>query len=63
MEQNYTRAIVSTPDQHADYALEALKRYKHVFVEASVVDDKYEDLIKSSDLSSAIQAPSCTMRL
>ena len=50
------------PDQHADYALEALQRNKHVFVEASVVDDKYEDLIKSSDLSSGLLAPSCTMR-
>ena len=58
-----THVIVSTPpDQHADYALEALQKNKHVFIEASVVDDKYEDLIKLSDVSSAILAPSCTMR-
>ena len=62
MEGNYTRYCLYPPDQHADYALEALQRNKHVFVEASVVDDKYEDLIKSSDLSSGLLAPSCTMR-
>lgn len=58
-----THVIVSTPpDAHVGYARLALERDKHVFVEASVVDDGYEELLKLSKSKNVLLAPSKTMR-
>jgi len=58
-----THIIISTPpDKHIDYALWAVKNNKHVFIEASVVDDKYSELIQISKKNNVVVAPSCTMR-
>jgi oxidoreductase-like protein len=58
-----THIIVSTPpDQHSEYIKLGLKHNKHVFVEASVVDDEYCDLIEQSKSCEKVIAPSCTMR-
>ena len=58
-----SHVIISTPpDQHADYAIHALRNGKHVFIEASVVDDGYAELTKLATESGSLLAPSCTMR-
>jgi predicted dehydrogenase len=63
MLKDVTHIIVSTPpNEHAKYIELGLKNDKHVFVEASVVDDGYEDIIKLSQSTNKLLAPSCTMR-
>ena len=58
-----THVIVSTPpDQHVEYALISLNYGKHVFIEASVVDTGYAELIELASTSECLLAPSCTMR-
>jgi len=58
-----SHVIISTPpDQHVEYALIALKLDKHVFIEASVVDDGYDRLKQLAATTKALLAPSCTMR-
>lgn len=58
-----THIIISTPpDQHIEYAKFALQNNKHVFVEASVVDDGYATLVDEFSCSDIVLAPSCTMR-
>lgn len=58
-----SHVIVSTPpDQHAKYAIAALNRGKHVFIEASVVDDGYVELKQAAAQVETVLAPSCTMR-
>lgn len=61
--KNITHIIVSTPpDKHSEYIKLALDYEKHVFVEASVVDEQYDDLIEKSKTANSLIAPSCTMR-
>lgn len=61
--KSFTHFIVSTPpDKHSQYVLLALKYDKHVFIEASVVDDNYSEIIALSSKSKILVAPSCTMR-
>lgn len=58
-----THIIVSTPpDKHSEYIQLALNYEKHVFVEASVVDDGYSELMELSKKQNCLLAPSCTMR-
>ena len=55
--------IISTPpDLHMKYAMEAAKRNKHFFAEASVVDEGMKELITLCRTKKIIAAPSCTMR-
>lgn len=61
--KNITHIIVSTPpDKHSEYIQLALDHKKHVFVEASVVDDHYIELIEKSKAKNSLVSPSCTMR-
>lgn len=58
-----THIIVSTPpNMHSEYILWGLENKKHVFVEASVVDDGYDYIIELSEKTDVVLAPSCTMR-
>lgn len=58
-----THVVISTPpDQHSSYVLLAAKENKHVFIEASVVDDDFEEIVTLSKESSGIIFPSYTMR-
>jgi len=58
-----THIIISTPpDRHAEYVLWGLKHNKHIFIEASVVDDKYKEIIELSKAKDVLVAPSSTMR-
>lgn len=58
-----THVSISTPpDKHIEYAMWAVENDKHVFIEASVVDDSYNDLLKLSKRKNVVIAPSCTMR-
>jgi len=60
---NITHVSISTPpDKHIEYAIWAVENDKHVFIEASVVDDNYNDLLKLSKRKNVVIAPSCTMR-
>lgn len=60
---SFTHFIVSTPpDKHSEYALLGLENNIHVFIEASVLDDKYSELIALSAKKNTLIAPSCTMR-
>jgi predicted dehydrogenase len=55
--------IVSTPpDQHVEWGLEAAKRGIPFFMEASVVDDGMDELIKLCEQQNVSGVPSCTMR-
>ncbi len=61
--QNPDVLIISTsPDLHTAYAIEAAKRGKHFFTEASVVSDDLETLIDLCKDRNIVAAPSCTMR-
>ena len=61
--KNITHIVVSTPpDKHSEYIQLALSHEKHVFIEASVVDDEYSELIEKSKNKNCLVAPSCTMR-
>lgn len=58
-----THVIVSTPpDAHIEYATRFHGLGKHVFVEASVVDEGYDALLPRLKGRPNILAPSCTMR-
>lgn len=58
-----THVSISTPpDLHMFYALESVKRNKHTFIEASVVDSGMADLIAIKKERTCVVAPSCTMR-
>lgn len=58
-----THIIISTPpDRHSEYIKIALKHNKHVFIEASVVDDEYGAIIEKCKSYTKVVAPSCTMR-
>ncbi len=58
-----THVIISTPpDIHHQYVLLAVSKDKHVFIEASVVDDGYEEIYEIMKDKSCVVAPSCTMR-
>jgi predicted dehydrogenase len=60
---SFTHVIISTPpDAHIDYATQFYLAGKHVFIEASVVDDGYDDLLPLVACRSNVLAPSCTMR-
>lgn len=56
--------IVSTPpDLHVQYALRAVEAGKHVFTEASVVDDRMSELLAASHARpDLVVAPSATLR-
>ena len=55
--------IISTPpNHHLEYALIALNYGKHVFIEASAIDDGLEKLLNRDKDFSLVIAPSCTMR-
>jgi predicted dehydrogenase len=55
--------IVSTPpDKHARCAKSAIEKRKPVFVEASVVLDDVEDLLRQVSTHNVYVAPSCTLR-
>lgn len=59
----FTHVIISTPpDSHIDYAIKFHELGKHVFIEASVVDTGYEDLLPRLPERGNVLAPSCTMR-
>ena len=62
--KEFSHVIISTPpDQHIQYALEAIKNNLHVFIEASVVDELYDELILlHGEKPELTLAPSCTMR-
>ncbi|WP_323588669.1 Gfo/Idh/MocA family protein [Aliarcobacter butzleri] len=61
--KDITHMIISTPpDKHSEYVELALNLNKHIFIEASVVDDQYNDLIERTKNQKRIVAPSCTMR-
>lgn len=58
-----THVIISTPpNKHMKYAIWAVKNDKHVFIEASVIDEGYSQLLKMSKEHNVVIAPSCTMR-
>lgn len=58
-----THVIISTPpDRHNEYVKIGLRHNKHVFIEASVVDDEYGALIEECKKYTKVVAPSCTMR-
>jgi predicted dehydrogenase len=58
-----THVIISTPpDAHLGYASQMHAMGKHVFIEASVVDDGYADLAAALPGRPNVLAPSCTMR-
>lgn len=58
-----THVIISTPpDAHMGYASQMHAAGKHVFIEASVVDDGYAELLEALPGRSNLLAPSCTMR-
>lgn len=58
-----THIIVSTPpDMHSEYIKLAIHYEKHAFIEASVLDDQYDDLIRDLKKKDCLIAPSCTMR-
>jgi predicted dehydrogenase len=60
---NITHLVISTPpDKHSEYVLLGLKYNKHVFIEASVTDEQYTQLIETSKNKNCLIAPSCTMR-
>jgi predicted dehydrogenase len=60
---NFTHVIISTPpDAHIKYALTFHGIGAHVFIEASVVDDDYSELIHNIEGRQNLLAPSCTMR-
>jgi predicted dehydrogenase len=55
--------IISTPpDLHVKYAMDAAKRNKHFFMEASVVNEGMDELIALCRNKRIVAAPSCTMR-
>ncbi len=54
--------IATPPDLHVKYAIEAAKRDKHFFMEASVVDYGMDKLIALCRKKTMVAAPSCTMR-
>lgn len=61
--EEITHVIVSTsPDKHMQYAIDAVKNNKHVFIEASVVDENMDILHSESKDKDVVVAPSCTMR-
>jgi predicted dehydrogenase len=63
MKEQPDSLIISTPpDLHVKYALEAARRNKHFFMEASVVDDGMDELITVCRSKNIVAAPSCTMR-
>lgn len=58
-----THVVVSTPpDKHMQYAIDAVRYDKHVFIEASVVDNDMDILHQEAQKRDVIVAPSCTMR-
>lgn len=58
-----THVIISTPpDAHIEYANQFHSMGKHVFIEASVVDEGYDTLLTQLTNRSNVLAPSCTMR-
>lgn len=58
-----THIVISTPpDMHSEYIIWALNNNKHIFIEASVIDDAYPEIIELLKNSRMILAPSCTMR-
>lgn len=58
-----SHVIISTPpDKHMHYAIDAVKHNKHVFIEASVLDERMEELHDLCKNKTNIVAPSCTMR-
>lgn len=60
---DFTHVIISTPpDLHLDYASRFHAMGKHVFIEASVGDDGYDQLLPELVHRDNILAPSCTMR-
>lgn len=60
---SFTHVIISTPpDAHMEYAKKFHAEGKHVFIEASVVDDGYGELLQSIRDRKNILAPSCSMR-
>lgn len=63
MKEQPDALIISTPpDLHVKYAIEAAKRNKHFFMEASVVDEGMDELIKVCENRKIVAAPSCTLR-
>ncbi len=63
MEAHPDALIISTPpDRHIDYALAAARANLHFFTEASVVDDRMDELINICSGKRIVAAPSCTMR-
>ncbi len=63
MSQTPDALVISTPpDLHVKYALEAARRNKHFFMEASVVDWGMDELIEECEKKDIVAAPSCTMR-
>jgi predicted dehydrogenase len=60
---NPNALIISTPpDEHTDYILKAIDLDLPFFVEASVLDERYEDIIKKLEKKTMVGVPSCTMR-
>jgi predicted dehydrogenase len=58
-----THVSISTPpDKHIEYAIWSVQNSKPVFIEASVVDDNYSNLLELSKKQNVLVAPSCTMR-
>jgi predicted dehydrogenase len=63
MNMNPDVLIISTPpDRHVDYALMAARHDKNFFMEASVILDGMDELIKLCQGRDIVAAPSCTMR-
>lgn len=55
--------IISTPpDLHTFYALQGIRKGKHCFIEASVIDDGLAETEKLVEGSGLVVAPSCTLR-
>ncbi|MBK7666215.1 MAG: Gfo/Idh/MocA family oxidoreductase [Sphingobacteriaceae bacterium] len=58
-----THVIISTPpDVHHPYVILAASKNKHVFIEASVVDEGYNEIREAIGEKKIVVAPSCTMR-
>jgi predicted dehydrogenase len=63
MKENPDALIISTPpDLHMKYARIAAVNNKHFFIEASVVNEGMDELIKLCRGKGIVAAPSCTMR-
>jgi len=63
IEQKPDALIISTPpDEHSNYILKSIELDLPFLVEASVLDDRYDEIIAKLRIKDLVGVPSCTMR-